>query len=455
MGGIKKQDKGDKAALQQAKAQALAQQAKEAAESRAAAQSPPQGPEERTRRSCLHKQLRKTKFCMYHLQGVCQFQDNCAFAHSCVELQGAPDLRKTRLCKAFVNGNCKERNCSFAHSEEELRSTDLFYKKSLCMWYEKGRCRNGDQCRFAHGTAELRSRPVQPGPQPGEIPSAAPAGGAAGNGGSRRGGKNSAGHGGKSNGAGSAGAAAGGGAGSGDGNGGSGGAPTAFGATAAGVGLGEALGAGTFAGASGKLGAGGLTSGMPSPMPVPLPPGIGDRSSLEPMFVQTVPQLMALQDGIEQLNHQQRQMEQLQRASATSVDLESLRRYERQMEQLQNAYAGNRLEGARNASPTLEADLEKLTQNIAALSLQLSRFETQMQMRAGHPVLPGTPGAAGQALLQQASALATQSMLMGARTQNLCMEKNGSAANPYSFGNLMGMSMPQSGGLEHGAVLHA
>jgi hypothetical protein len=117
-----------------------------------------QAAEEKTRRSCLHKQLRKTKFCMYHLQGICQFGDSCAFAHSCVELQGAPDLRKTRLCKGSVNGICYDPECTFAHNEEELRSTDMFYKKSLCMWNEKGRCRNGDQCRFAHGFEELHTR---------------------------------------------------------------------------------------------------------------------------------------------------------------------------------------------------------------------------------------------------------------------------------------------------------
>jgi len=115
--------------------------------------------EGKPRRSCLHKQLHKTKFCMYHLQGVCQFGDNCAFAHSCLELQGAPDLRKTRLCNTYATtGSCKDHGCSFAHGEEELRSTDMFYKKTLCIWYEKGRCRNGDQCRFAHGLDELRCR---------------------------------------------------------------------------------------------------------------------------------------------------------------------------------------------------------------------------------------------------------------------------------------------------------
>ncbi|CAJ1342367.1 unnamed protein product, partial [Effrenium voratum] len=48
-------------------------------------------------------------------------------------------------------------NCPYAHSEEDLRSTDFFYKKRLCLWHQKGRCRNGEQCRFAHGNAELRA----------------------------------------------------------------------------------------------------------------------------------------------------------------------------------------------------------------------------------------------------------------------------------------------------------
>mmetsp|Transcript_20834 Transcript_20834/g.62069 ORF Transcript_20834/g.62069 Transcript_20834/m.62069 type:complete len:528 (+) Transcript_20834:92-1675(+) len=112
----------------------------------------------KTRRACLHKQLRKTKFCMYHLQGMCMFGDNCAFAHNCSELQGTPDLRKTRLCKAFSAGQCKDPHCTFAHGEDELHSTDLFYKKTLCIWFEKGRCRNNDQCRFAHGVKDLRVR---------------------------------------------------------------------------------------------------------------------------------------------------------------------------------------------------------------------------------------------------------------------------------------------------------
>lgn len=110
-------------------------------------------------RSCLTSQLRKTKICMYHLKGACQYGSECAFAHSCAELESIPDLRKTRLCQAFDSGSCNNPDCSFAHGEEELRSTNLFYKKTLCIWNQKGKCRNGDQCRFAHGTSELRFAP--------------------------------------------------------------------------------------------------------------------------------------------------------------------------------------------------------------------------------------------------------------------------------------------------------
>jgi len=114
--------------------------------------------QDRARRTCLHSQLHKTKFCMYHLKGSCQYGSSCAFAHSCAELQATPDLRKTRLCTTYANtGVCNDPSCSFAHGEDELRSTDMFYKKTLCMWNEKGKCRNGDQCRFAHGMAELRA----------------------------------------------------------------------------------------------------------------------------------------------------------------------------------------------------------------------------------------------------------------------------------------------------------
>jgi hypothetical protein len=113
--------------------------------------------QEKEQHAGLHKQLRKTKFCMYHLQGACRFGTDCAFAHSLSEMHQTPDLRKTQLCKNFVEGRCVDKSCNFAHSEYELRSTDVFFKKTLCIWNEKGKCRNGFQCRFAHGIKDLRT----------------------------------------------------------------------------------------------------------------------------------------------------------------------------------------------------------------------------------------------------------------------------------------------------------
>lgn len=106
----------------------------------------------------LSAHLRKTKFCLYHLQGVCQFGSQCSFAHSLNEMHQTPDLRKTQICQAYEEGKCNDPNCTFAHGDDELRTTGMFFKVSKCIWYEKGKCRNGDKCRFAHGTKEIRGR---------------------------------------------------------------------------------------------------------------------------------------------------------------------------------------------------------------------------------------------------------------------------------------------------------
>merc|ERR1719399_110900 len=132
------------------------------AQAKAAPKQPSYVPEQEeleqgSHRGTLHKHLRKTRFCMYHLQGACQFGTECSFAHSLAEMHQTPDLSKTQLCKAWADGNCSVENCVFAHGDDELRSTDMFYKKTLCIWNEKGKCRNGEKCRFAHGLTELRA----------------------------------------------------------------------------------------------------------------------------------------------------------------------------------------------------------------------------------------------------------------------------------------------------------
>jgi len=108
-------------------------------------------------RSVLSKQMQKTKLCDFHKEGRCKYGSACAFAHSAEELKEMPDLRKTRICRAFSRGDCSDANCKFAHGAQELRTTDLCYKTALCTWWEKGKCQSGDQCRFAHGSEEIRA----------------------------------------------------------------------------------------------------------------------------------------------------------------------------------------------------------------------------------------------------------------------------------------------------------
>jgi len=112
--------------------------------------------EKRVNRSGIDRQLCNTKMCLYYMKGACTYGDKCTFAHSLSRLHAAPDLKKTRLCKAFNQGSCNDTGCNFAHGDEELRSTANFFKKTLCVWFEKVKCRNGQQCRFAHGLTELR-----------------------------------------------------------------------------------------------------------------------------------------------------------------------------------------------------------------------------------------------------------------------------------------------------------
>lgn len=106
----------------------------------------------------LEKQLRKTRLCVHWLAHGCQWGEKCTFAHGHEELERAPDLRRTKLCKAFAAGECTDSRCTFAHGDQELRWTDQFYKRSLCFWFVKGKCNNGNRCRFAHGASDIRNQ---------------------------------------------------------------------------------------------------------------------------------------------------------------------------------------------------------------------------------------------------------------------------------------------------------
>lgn len=110
-------------------------------------------------RSILTAKMKKTRMCDFHKEGRCKYGEDCAFAHDEQELQSAPDLRKTRLCRSFLAGKCDDRDCKFAHGEDELRASDICFKTAVCTWFEKGTCQSGSQCRFAHGEDELRDDP--------------------------------------------------------------------------------------------------------------------------------------------------------------------------------------------------------------------------------------------------------------------------------------------------------
>ncbi|KFH03382.1 zinc finger (CCCH type) motif-containing protein [Toxoplasma gondii VAND] len=71
----------------------------------------------------LQARLTKTRLCKYITErGSCEAGSACAYAHSEAELVPRPDLRKTKLCYAFLANRCKLGDaCSYAHTSQELR----------------------------------------------------------------------------------------------------------------------------------------------------------------------------------------------------------------------------------------------------------------------------------------------------------------------------------------------
>jgi len=102
-------------------------------------------------------QLEKTKMCAFFERGKCA-SSHCRYAHSLTELRIAPNLQKTKLCRAFLSpSGCTNPNCGFAHGEGDLRVTDGIYKTQMCNFFERGYCKKGDRCNHAHGHNDLRS----------------------------------------------------------------------------------------------------------------------------------------------------------------------------------------------------------------------------------------------------------------------------------------------------------
>lgn len=68
--------------------------------------------------------MTKTQWCKFFKEGACDRGANCTFAHYEHELKVAPDFTKTRMCQAFLAGECRDENCGFAHSKDEIRKID-------------------------------------------------------------------------------------------------------------------------------------------------------------------------------------------------------------------------------------------------------------------------------------------------------------------------------------------
>lgn len=105
--------------------------------------------------------FQKTRLCLFNQRGACVKGEGCSYAHCAMELKSAPNLLKTRLCQDWLNGRCVAGDCKFAHGRQELRFTHDYYKTRLCHFWQQGGCTKGDQCRHAHGPAELRPMPCE------------------------------------------------------------------------------------------------------------------------------------------------------------------------------------------------------------------------------------------------------------------------------------------------------
>uniref|UniRef100_A0A0G4FVH7 C3H1-type domain-containing protein n=1 Tax=Chromera velia CCMP2878 TaxID=1169474 RepID=A0A0G4FVH7_9ALVE len=107
--------------------------------------------------------------CPYMQKGFCKRGAKCTFAHNPNELRQRPNLAKTRLCEAFMEGSCpkSKEECQFAHGEADLRCTEDVWKTAICQKWLKGECpkqSNPSECRWAHGEDDLRAKPSKQKP---------------------------------------------------------------------------------------------------------------------------------------------------------------------------------------------------------------------------------------------------------------------------------------------------
>jgi len=79
----------------------------------------------------FRSQCRKTELCAFFESGWCSKTERCQFAHGAAELNSVPDLKKTSLCKKWMQFQCwrLSEQCSFAHGAQELRATQAYIQK--------------------------------------------------------------------------------------------------------------------------------------------------------------------------------------------------------------------------------------------------------------------------------------------------------------------------------------
>jgi hypothetical protein len=86
----------------------------------------PQEKESQGRAQLVRAQFWKTELCRFYPK--CRKGDLCPFAHTDIEVKERPNLTKTSLCVAWTKGCCplSASECKFAHGTSQLRKTGLF-----------------------------------------------------------------------------------------------------------------------------------------------------------------------------------------------------------------------------------------------------------------------------------------------------------------------------------------
>ncbi|CAK0819731.1 unnamed protein product [Prorocentrum cordatum] len=66
-------------------------------------------------------------------------------------------LHKTRLCTYYANGYCaRGEDCSFAHRSADVRTApDFSYTQPCKSFMKTGKCMQGDACKFAHALGKM------------------------------------------------------------------------------------------------------------------------------------------------------------------------------------------------------------------------------------------------------------------------------------------------------------